>query len=224
MKNAHPGSTVTKEVRIREKQPEKAPQIQWEHPPKPRRAEELLKNLAVASALVLCTVALRSGALPGASSATDALLAAVSGDMILDDTLGRLSFVSALFPEATLVFGENRYETLSIPVSGGSVVHACSQTEPYTAWESQRSEVFSSCDGTVMGVYHGEDEELLVQVMGDNGLRCIYGCLAQVTVQEGDRVEAGDLLGTLAEGQPCAFEVQQDGISVDPALYLRSAT
>ena len=183
-----------------------------------------MKNLAVASALVLCTVALRSGAVPGAEGVTDAVLTAATGDTLLDDSLGKLSFVSTLFPEATLVFGESRWDSMSIPVSGGSVVHAWSQAEPYITWQSSRSEVFAACPGTVMGVYHGEEEERLVQVMTDSGLTCVYGCLARVDVQEGDWVDTGDLLGVLTEGQHCAFEVRRDGVSVDPALYLRSAT
>ena len=162
--------------------------------------------------------------MPAASTMTDAVLAAATGDTLLDDSLGKLSFVSAIFPEATLVFGETSPESLVMPVSGGSVVHAWSQAEPYVTWQSSRSEVFAACGGTVMGIYHGEDEERLVQVRTDGGMTCVYGCLAQVDVQEGDRVEAGDLLGTLTAERRCAFEVRRDGVSVDPALYLRSAT
>ena len=126
MDQMRPENTVTTEIRVRERKAIESTPIQWEELPKPRRCEELLKNLAVASALVLCTVALRSGAIPAASTMTDAVLAAATGDSLLDDSLGKLSFISAIFPEATLVFGETIQESLAVPVSGGSVVHAWS--------------------------------------------------------------------------------------------------
>lgn len=224
MEKLRPEDTVTKEIRVKSRKTAEPPQIQWCELPKPCRREELLKNLAVASALVLCTVALRSGAVPTASTMTDAVLAAATGDTLLNDSLGKLSFVSVIFPEATLVFGETATESMALPVSGGTVVHAWSQAEPYVTWQSSRSEVFAACSGTVMGIYHGDGEERLVQIQTDSGLTCMYGCLAQVALQEGDRVETGDLLGTLTAERQCAFEVRRDGISVDPALYLRSAT
>lgn len=206
-----------------ELKPKEKLNIDWKQPVKRPMGEELLKNLGVASALVLCAVALRGGAVPGASGAVDAVLTAATDDSLLDDHLGKLSFVSSLFPEATLVFGENR-QSLCLPVSGGAVVHAWSEAEPYMAWRSQSPQVYAAGSGTVAGVYHGENEERLVQVVGENGVSCVYGNLQQAAVQMGDTVEAGDTLGTLLEGQDCVLEVRVDGVSVDPAAYLGSAS
>lgn len=211
--------TTTGTLEIRKKDP-----VEWYVPQKRRRGEELLKNLGVASALVLCAVTLKCGALPAASSMTDAVVASVSDDTLLDDRLGKLSFVSTLFPEATLVFGESSDHTLAMPVSGGMVVHAWSEAEPYTTWRSGTSNVYASGSGVVMGVYHGENEERLVQVMHENGLSCLYGNLENACVRVGDEVEAGELLGQLLPGQDCVLEVMQNGISVDPAPYLASIT
>lgn len=54
-----------------------------------------------------------------------------------------------------------------------------------------------------------------------DGLSCLYGNLASVTVSTGDMVQTGDPLGTLLDGQPCVMEVRQDGLSVDPAVMMR---
>lgn len=211
--------TTTGELKVKERIV-----IDWKEPIKKRPGEELMKNLGVAASLVLCAVALKSGALPAASDATDAVLTSVSNDTLLDDQLGKLSFVSKLFPEATLVFGESEAEALSMPVSGGMVVHAWSEEEPYITWQTANNSVYASDDGVVMGVYHGENEERLVQVLGDSGLICLYGNLQETAVQTGDRVAAGDLLGVLLDNSDCVFEVRVDGVSVDPAVYLASAT
>ena len=210
------GGFHTREARLQEPKSE----IQWQEPPKKRTGEHLLRNLATASALVLCAVALRQGALPGTSAAVDAVMTAVTDHTLLDNTLGKLSFVSSLFPEATLVFGEQTYPELSLPVSGGTVVHAWSETEPYTTWRSSSQAVTSSLDGEVIGVYHGVDEELLVQVLADNGLSCLYGNLAEVAVTTGDAVRMGDLLGTVMTGADCVMELRRDGISIDPSAML----
>lgn len=211
--------TVTSELKIKEK-----PVIDWQEAKKKHPGEDLLKNLGVASALVLCAVALKSGALPAASDATDAVLTSVTNDTLLDDQLGKLTFVSTLFPEATLVFGEHKANALSVPVSGGVVVHAWNEEEPYMAWRTSESQVFSSGAGVVMGVYHGENEERLVQVMSDNGVTCLYGNLREASVQTGDRVEAGEVLGVLLPGSDCVLEVRVNGVSVDPVAYLSNVS
>lgn len=199
------------------------PAVSWREQVKRKPGEELLKNLAVASALVVCALALRSGAVPSLTQPTDAVLAAVSGDPLLDEQLGKLSFVSALFPEATLVFGEQTEDALIMPVSGAAVVHAWSEAEPYISWSCASGQVVSSLNGEVSGVYHGNDEERIVQVTADSGLSCLYGNLASAAVAAGDVVRAGDVLGTLLPGAECVMEVRRNGYSVDPAALLEAA-
>lgn len=217
--------TKVSQMRVRNRRleikepPRASQQVEWIDPPKKRHGEAFMKNLAVASALVLCAVTLRTGAIPSANTAVDAVMTAATDHSLLDEQLGKLSFVSALFPEAVLVFGENDYAELSLPVNGGTVVHAWSEAEPYMSWRTDNREVSASFDGEVIGVYHGNGEERLVQVMGNDGLSCLYGNLAEVNVQTGDAVAAGDLLGVLTAGEDFVLEVRQEGLSIDPALY-----
>jgi len=199
--------------------PKPEPDLTWHKPPRCRRGEELMKNMAVAASLVLCAIVLRSGALPQAHQATDAVLAAVTGDTLLDDSLGKLSFVSSLFPEATLVFGQQQSPSLTLPVSGGAVIHAWSEEEPYTSWQGGDT-VLSCLSGEVIGIYHGEDEELLVQVLGTDDVSCLHGNLKEVFVQVGDAVKSGDRLGSVLPGKNSILEVRKDGWSIDPMTLL----
>ncbi len=208
-------------VRVRSLAPE-APtkaEVEWRELPPRKPGERLLKNLAVASALVLCAMALRTGAVPPLNDATDAILTAATDQSLLDDQLGKLSFVSTLFPEAVLVFGESSTE-LAAPVSGGMVVHAWSAAEPWLSWRTTASAVTASAGGEVVGVYHGLDDELMVQIEGTDGIRCTYGNLYQVNVQTGDAISAGDVIGTLGPGEDFVMEVYRNGRSVDPTQYL----
>lgn len=214
------GETRTSGFHTRENRLTQQTEIAWQEPPKKKTGEHLMRNLATASALVLCAVALRQGAIPGTNAAVDAVMTAVTDNTLLDDTLGKLSFVSSLFPEATLVFGEQTYPELALPVSGGTVIHAWSESEPYTTWRSDARTVTSSLSGEVIGVYHGAGEELLVQVMADDGLACLYGNLAEVSVSMGDAVRTGDVLGLVMAGEDCVMELRRDGVSIDPMSML----
>ena len=189
----------------------------WQEVATSPRRSSLLKNLAVASALVLCAVTLRTGALPTLSTATDAVITAATDQSLLDDQLGKLSFVSSMFPEAVLVFGESRQQELALPVSGGWVVHAWSEAEPYLTMRTTRSEVLSAAAGEVIGIYHGNGDEKLVQVFSDNGLTCLYGNLGNVDVAMGEYVTTGHILGHLLPGEDLVFEARSNGYSIDPA-------
>jgi hypothetical protein len=195
-------------------------QVEWREPASRRPGEQLLKNFAVAAALVLCAVVLRTGAVPPLNDAADVILTAATDQSLLDDQLGKLSFVSTLFPEAVLVFGESSAE-LAAPVSGGMVMHAWSESEPWMSWRTSAAVVTASAGGEVIGVYHGIGDERMVQVQGSDGLKCTYGNLAEVSVRTGDSVSAGDVIGMLLPGEDFVMEVYKGGKSVDPARYLQ---
>ena len=215
------GSTRVTALYLRSREPEKVPQrIEWEEPPNRSRGEAFMKNLAVSGALVLCAVTLRAGAIPPLSQTADVVLTAATDHSLLDDQLGKLSFVSALFPEAVLVFGEQNQEALSLEIDASNVVHAWSPQEPYTVWQAQDELVVSACDGEVIGIYHGNGDERLVQVMSPEGIACLYGNLQHVRVEIGDSVNTGTIIGTLKEGENCVLEVRQDGRSIDPSPYM----
>lgn len=191
----------------------------WQNIPNIPPKRSLLKNTAVASALVLCAVTLRTGTIPSLSNAADAIITAAADQSLLDEQLGKLSFVSALFPEAVLVFGESHTSNLAIPVSGGVVIHAWSENEPYMTFRSVTNQVISADDGEVIGIYHGNADERLVQIINKEGLACLYGNMEDVNVQIGEVVSTGSVLGTLLPGEDLAFEVRQNGISINPAGF-----
>lgn len=206
-------------MQVRRRTEAEQPFIEWKEAEQRRPGEQLLRNMAVAGALLICAVTLRAGALPSLSPAADAVLTAATDDSLLNDSLGRLSFVSSLFPEATLVFGAMD-DALALPVSGGMVVHAWSEAEPWMAWRTGARTVTAASEGEVVGVYHGNGDERLVQVLGVDGVACLYGNLAEVSVSTGDAVAEGDPIGTLMTGADAVFEVRRDGVSIDPALLL----
>lgn len=196
------------------------PAVVWQSVPKKRMGDSLMKNMAVAASLVICAVVLHSGAVPPLDKTTDAVLAAASGDTLLDENLGKLSFVSSMFPEATLVFGEQQGNAWNMPVMAEKVVHAWSKQEPYVGWQTKQRYVQAAVDGEVTAVFHGNGEERVIQVMSEDGITCLYGNLATCEVTDGDTVRMGDTLGMLMEDAACVLEVRRNGYSVDPASVL----
>ena len=195
------------------------PVANWTEKPMHSGGGSLMKNIAVSAALVLCAVTLRTGALPQLSDAADLVLTAASDNSLLDEQLGKLSFVSTLFPEAVLVFGAAGETEMLMPVNASYVVHTWSETEPYMSWYTNDAQVISACAGEVIGIYHGNGDEHLVQVMGDHGIACLYGNLSQVDVEVGDAVAPGTILGQIIPGEECVFELRKDGRSIDPYAY-----
>lgn len=202
----------------------KEPGVEWRQAPKRQRSEEVMKNMAVAAALVLCAAALRSGAIPPLNQATDVIMTAVTGDTLLDENLGKLSFVSSMFPEATLVFGEQKEPELAMPVLSGSIVHAWNEEEPYISWRTDEQAVQAVANGEVTAIFHGNGEERVIQVTNEEGLTCLYGNLASCSVTVGDSVNRGDTVGLLMNDAACVLEVRQNGYSIDPSAMMEGAS
>lgn len=219
--------TLITPLQIRQKQPIEGieahvkDQPDWQTISAKQNRPSLLKNMAVASALVLCAVTLRTGAVPSLSTATDAIMTAATDQSLLDDQLGKLSFVSSMFPEAVLVFGESEAPELSLPVRDGEVIHTWSEAEPYVSLSACNNQVLSAATGEVIGIYHGNGDEKLVQVFSDGGLSCLYGNLENVHVEIGELVPVGQVIGNLLPGEELVFEARMNGYSVDPESFFQ---
>lgn len=178
-------------------------------------ADRLVRNLAVVGVLLLTVIALRSSSYPQAQSVFSALQD--SAGMEWDESIGKLSFVNRMLPEALQeVWNPSADVTVYAPVSG-EVLHVWSRNEPYVTLKSSTDEIRASADGEVMSIAHGMDEERIIRIRHEDHTETIYGNLRECFVEAGQRVYAGDLIGRLLENQLLAYELRIDGRSVDPA-------
>lgn len=164
-------------------------------------------------------MALRTGRIPPLDTAADVVLTAATDQTLLDEQLGKLSFVSSLFPETVLVFGESPSVYLSEPVASEDIIHVWSEQEPYVVWNADEDSVSAAADGEVTGIYHGNGDEIIVKIMSEDGLSCVYGNLKETTVMAGDHVSAGEIIGYLSPDGNLAFEVMRYGVSIDPTPH-----
>lgn len=174
--------------------------------------ERMLRNTAICVAMLLCVLAVQSVGTPGASNATSVLSQIVSMD--LSESLGSLRFVSNLLPETANVFWNLGVEKHSIP-SDGEVVHTFSAQEPWLGFNAGAAR--SSAAGEVMSVSVDAVGASTIRIRHASGMETIYGNLREVTVREGDWVEAQDVLGV---SDALVYELRGEGRSMDPSPYL----
>lgn len=90
------------------------------------------------------------------------------------------------------------------------------------------SQVVAAAKGIVDSIATNEETGTTIRMNLGDGYELIYGQLKEVTVQEGDVVEMGDLLGYVSqptkyyveEGSNLYFALEKDGEAADPFLYL----
>lgn len=176
--------------------------------------DRLIRNIAVVGSLVLVLIAVRNTDSMQAQGVFAAIQDSVGMDW--DESIGKLSFVSALLPDELQTVWSAHNDVLVLAPATGEIVHAWSETEPYITIRSVVSDVRASADGELMSIAHGPDEELIVRLRHDDGLETVYGNLAVCYKEVGAYVYEGDLIARLLQDRPLAFEMRKDGRSVDP--------
>ena len=181
-------------------------------------SDRLLRNSAIACALLLGILTLGNLRQPWAEKAAQGIERALTMHINLDDSIGELTFVRQIMPESALVFLNVSGNTaLSMPC-GGSLIHPYSALQPWLAFEAGNRPVSAADAGTVTAVsaLSGDTQGILVD--HGEGRETLYANLSEVTVQSGDRVARGQRLGACEDG--LYFELRQGGESVDPTEAL----
>ncbi len=186
--------------------------------------EKLLRNTAVACALLLTVMALKNVDQPWSRQATEGIRQAMTMRVNWDETLGKLSFVRAIVPDTALVFlnmGESG--TLICPV-GGEVSHAFVEQQPWVEYRCEAGEaVCAAADGTVTAAGQGAGGDWIVLIDHSDDMQTVYGYLASAYVKAGDTVEKGQQIGATANQADSRFyfELREDGKSTDPTLRMK---
>ena len=180
--------------------------------------DRLLRNSAIACAVLLGVLALGNLRQPWAQKAVAGIEQALTMRINLDDSLGQLTFVRELMPESALVFlNVNGGSELTPPVAG-AVSHPWTALQPWVMFDCSGAPVCAVQSGTVTAVSRMSDGRQGVLVDHGDGLESVYAGLAEVTAGSGDAIARGEALGTSGDG--LYFELRSGGESVDPAERL----
>ena len=189
-------------------------------------AERLFRNTTVACALLLTVIALRNIDTPFTRSVTEALTSAISMDVNLEDTLGKLSFVERLMPESALVFlNMESVQSVSLPVSG-QILHEYTDSQPWTEYLTEDAScVYALKDGTVSACAESTEGDWTVLVTHSDGTQAVYAYLAEVGLAPGDQVERGKSIGVTGTGENAHlyFEYRVDMEPSNPKTVLSEA-
>lgn len=181
--------------------------------------QKLLRNTAVACALLLTVMALQNINQPWTRSATETIKQAVTMRIDLDESLGRLNFVRGLVPEAALVFWNMGSSNVQTPVNG-TVAHEYSQMQPWVEFVcSPQEPVLAAQAGTVSAVGQGAAGDWTLMLEHEDGVQTVYAYMAQVLVKPGQQLTKGEQLG-LTQDQEASrlyFEMRKDGVAQDPS-------
>ena len=82
------------------------------------------------------------------------------------------------------------------------------------------TEVTCCCEGQVFAVGEDEDWGKYVRVRSAGDIDAVYYGLEEVAVRSGQRVAAGELLGTVPVGRLVYLSVSEKGAPQDPRTYV----
>ena len=224
-------SNSARSIHAQKDAPDSAQPIHWKclpHPlqrrglrregsPKPKLSagDRMLRNTAVACALLLGVLALGNIRQPWAMRASETVQRALTMHIDLDSSIGRLSFVRDWMPESALVFFNlDGGAELAAPVSG-ELKHAYSDDQPWLLFACpEDSPVCAAADGTVTAVSELSGGSTGVLIDHGEGMETVYAYLSSASVQPGDAVSRGQALGQSAA--QLYFELRQSEAAVDP--------
>jgi len=214
--------------------PEQAPtqpkSVRWRsipHPlqrkqrdPKPKEkltfSDRLLRNSALACALLLAILAMGNINQPWARSISESVEQALTMRIDLDESIGSLSFVRRLMPESALVFLNISGEAeLALPADG-DLTHTYTEAQPWLMFEcAVGSDIRAVSDGTVTAVGELSGGTIGVLIDHGSGLESVYAYIAEAAVQPGDAVLRGQTIGKSETS--FYFELREGENPVDPA-------
>lgn len=192
---------------------------EWKGPTAKRHqktdTKRLLRNASISAAVLLCLFAV-GGVVSGKSRIAQSVMSHVTTDFEVDDSLGRLQFVSNILPQSAMVFlqGSDELTPVSAPVRSQET-HVWTQEEPWLEYVC--TGVVTACsDGDVMTIVQNREGEYTVRLRHDNGYESIYSGMSEVNLREGDHVLCGAQVGWTDSFS--AFELRQDGLSIQPVF------
>ncbi len=180
--------------------------------------DRLLRNSAIACAVLLGVLALGNLRQPWAQKAVEGIEQVLTMHINLDESLGQLTFVRELMPESALVFLNVSGGSELTPPAAGDVSHPWTALQPWVMFDCAGASVRAVQSGTVTAVSRMSDGRQGVLVDHGNGLESVYAGLTEVTARSGEVVSRGEAIGTSGDG--LYFELRSGGESVDPTERL----
>lgn len=176
----------------------------------------LKRNAVFFSAMLLCAVGGAFFATRG-TDAVQSVMSHVTAGFEYDESIGRLHYVRNMLPESVMVFLTSSEDALTVQQpSETETCHAWTEQEPWIEYRSDGKRMISCEAGEVMSVVRNNADKYTLRIRHENGYESVYSGISSLKVSEGEKVLAGDILGSCTGIG--AFELRHDGLSVLPVF------
>ncbi|GEM_PF-3771952 len=178
----------------------------------------MLRNLAVCIIAVLAIYGIKMIDSPITNSITASVKQAISYELNIDQTLGKLQFVNEATTSTQTFSG---VPEMNYPITGEvKTSFADSNSTGITLLGVKGATVTAAAGGTVAIV--GEDSTLgkYVQIKHTDAIYSSYYGLTSITVKKGDTVTSTQKIGVLNSTE-LLFEVKNNGRPVDPKQFIK---
>ena len=185
------------------------------------------KSLKTAKRALFCTCLVCAAAMirmidtPFTNAVGDGIKTALTFDVSVEDTLGRLKFVQNRVENAVTVFsagdvGQKEADAARFAENGTVKAAFDERTHPYLEIAAkENATVYSPRAGRVTAA-ETANGQTNIAVEYDDKLAALFCGLASSAVKEGDAVSAGGAIGVCAkEGTICVY-LYRDGAPIDP--------
>lgn len=185
----------------------------------PTFGDRMLRNSALACALLLAILAMGNIDQPWAKRASETVERALTMHIDLDDSIGRLTFVRNLLPESALVFlNVSGNSELALPVQG-ELSHVYSDAQPWLLFSCpEKSAVCAIADGTITAVSEFSGGTLGILIDHGGGMESVYAYLSEASVEVGEAVSRGQEIGQ-TDAQ-LYFELREAETAVDASARM----
>ena len=196
------------------------------------KTASLLRKMLVAAIIIILVIILKSIDTEFTQSVVGYIRDSITEDMDIDETLGKLKFVTNSIPDSIAVFGQNIGQTqeitpfFSIPAEGKVVGQFGSGNTGIDIVGTKNNNVYSVADGQVMSIGADKNGGQYIKIDHGNDIITLYEGCSQIDVNIGDRVIKGNKIGTMGEGPSGGyalhFEAWVNNKPVDPLKLIET--
>lgn len=185
-----------------------------------RWSEKLLRNFFVVALLTLLLSAIHNEQLPSGNTVMTAVQEII--DTPWDESLGKISFVSNMFPDVAAVFFSDAPTLDLIAPCMGEAINTWTKATPYLSYMNADLKVYAPGNGQIMSIAYGERDEKVIRIRHTDGIESIIYGLSSLYVQEGNSVTCSTIIGEGRSNTTTILEMRKDGVPFDPTELIRS--
>ena len=198
-------------------------QAQHKQAHKDMRMTRTARNALICTCIICAAVLIRTVDTPVTNAMCDGIQTALTFDIDVEDTLGRLKFVQNGVQEVASVFSASNalqiQEGFVLPIENAVLLQAFdAQTHPYVTLQAKDEDiVYTPASGIVTSIQKDADGITSIALEHADGYASILRGYMDVAVKQDDTLAAGQKIGTVdSANTQIEFALYAQGVCVNP--------